>query len=109
MTDNKDDDNEIKIEFLPGCFDNFEGTQEELDELIAEIEQMAKDGTLIEKAEPYRLDPEDMSPEELKALNDLVESLEHLEDAEVDAMSDEEIFNMFVERLQGKPASRKLN
>jgi hypothetical protein len=24
----------FKIEFLPGCFDSFEGTQEELDDLI---------------------------------------------------------------------------
>ena len=30
----------IKIEFAPGAFDNFEGTQEELDELLAEIEYM---------------------------------------------------------------------
>lgn len=27
----------IEIIFEPGCFDNFEGTQEELDQLIAEI------------------------------------------------------------------------
>lgn len=45
-------DKEIKVVFAPGCFDDFEGTQEELDELIAQIQQMAKDGTLFEKAEP---------------------------------------------------------
>jgi len=28
---------EFKIEFAPGCFDEFDGTQEELDELVAEI------------------------------------------------------------------------
>lgn len=33
-------DKELKIEFAPGCFDNFEGTQEELDELVAEIQKM---------------------------------------------------------------------
>lgn len=36
MTDKK----EIKINFAPGAFDNFEGTQEELDELINEIQNM---------------------------------------------------------------------
>jgi hypothetical protein len=30
----------MKIEFAPGCFDGFEGTQEELDELIREIQSM---------------------------------------------------------------------
>ena len=34
----------MKIEFAPGCFDNFEGTQEELDELVAEIQQMFENG-----------------------------------------------------------------
>ena len=30
----------IKIEFAPGAFDNFDGTQEELNELVAEIQNM---------------------------------------------------------------------
>lgn len=34
------DEKEMKIEFAPGCFDNFEGSQEELDELVAEIQNM---------------------------------------------------------------------
>lgn len=34
----------MKIEFAPGCFDNFEGTQEELDELMAEIQRMFDSG-----------------------------------------------------------------
>ena len=29
-----------KIEFAPGCFDNFDGTQEELDDLVKEITGM---------------------------------------------------------------------
>lgn len=52
MTDKKPE-----IIFAPGCFDNFEGTQEELQELLAEIHQMLEDGTLMEKAE--RVDPEE--------------------------------------------------
>ena len=30
----------IKIEFAPGCFDDFEGSQEELDQLQAELLKM---------------------------------------------------------------------
>lgn len=39
----------IKLTFAPGAFDNFEGTQEELDELIATLQQMAESGELIEQ------------------------------------------------------------
>lgn len=48
---------ELKIEFAPGCFDNFEGTQEELQEMIAMLHQMAADGTLDENSTP--VDPDD--------------------------------------------------
>ena len=40
-----------KIVFAPGCFDNFEGTQEELQELIAEIHRMIETGEIFEKSE----------------------------------------------------------
>ena len=50
---------ELKIVFAPGCFDNFNGTQEELQALIADIRQMASDGTLQEKAEPIDIDDEE--------------------------------------------------
>jgi hypothetical protein len=45
MTDKK-----ITVTFAPGSFDNFEGTQEELDQLIAEITRMAESGELLEKS-----------------------------------------------------------
>jgi hypothetical protein len=45
MTEEK----KITVEFAPGAFDSFEGTQEELDELIAEITRMAQSGELMEK------------------------------------------------------------
>lgn len=57
------DPKDIKIEFAPGCFDSFEGTQEELNELIAEITRMARSGELQERAVPVdfdNLDEEDM-------------------------------------------------
>lgn len=41
----------INIAFQPGCFDNFEGTQEELDELIKEIQRLADSGELVENLE----------------------------------------------------------
>ena len=40
------DDKKIKIEFAPGAFDTFDGTQEELDALVAELERMAESGEL---------------------------------------------------------------
>ena len=38
MSENK----KITVEFAPGAFDNFDGTQEELDQLVAEITKMAE-------------------------------------------------------------------
>ena len=53
MTDKK----KPEIVFAPGCFDNFDGTQEELQELIAHIHQMVENDTLFENSTP--LDPEE--------------------------------------------------
>jgi hypothetical protein len=47
---------DLKIEFAPGCFDNFEGTQEELDEFIATITEMFRSGEAQKKARPLDLD-----------------------------------------------------
>ena len=55
MTEKK----EVKIRFLPGCFDNFNGTPEELQELIAHIHQMAADGTLEENSTPVDLEEDE--------------------------------------------------
>ena len=58
-----DELSEMKIEFAPGCFDNFEGTQEELDEFIAEITRMFKSGEAQKLARPIdfdNLDDEDL-------------------------------------------------
>ena len=33
-------DQPLKVQFAPGCFDEFEGTQDELDLLMAEIHSM---------------------------------------------------------------------
>ena len=52
------DDKKIHITFAPGAFDNFDGTQEELDGLIAEIQRMAESGELDEMSVP--LDSDDI-------------------------------------------------
>jgi hypothetical protein len=66
MTEEK---KKIEIIFTPGCFDNFEGTQEELDELIKEIEQGFADGSFFEKSQPVDLD--DMDDEAMEAVEKL--------------------------------------
>jgi hypothetical protein len=53
---NKHMDKKIKIEFAPGAFDSFQGTQEELDQLIAEIQEMANTGELFEKSQQLDID-----------------------------------------------------
>jgi hypothetical protein len=50
-----------KVEFAEGCFDSFEGTQEELAEIIADIQNMVANGTLFEGAR-------ELSPEEVEEL-----------------------------------------
>ena len=42
----------LKIVFAEGAFDNFEGTQEELDELIADLNKQLEDGTLFDNSVP---------------------------------------------------------
>jgi hypothetical protein len=55
-----------EIVFAPGCFDSFEGTQEELDELVAEIHQLFESGEAFEKAKEVELD--DIDDEVLEAI-----------------------------------------
>ena len=55
---------ELKVVFAEGCFDGFEGTQEELQEFIAEIRQMAQDGTIMDGAVP-------LSDEEMQELTNM--------------------------------------
>jgi hypothetical protein len=60
----------IKIEFAPGAFDSFEGSQEELDELIAEITRMAESGELEENARP--IDFENPNEEDIETITHLL-------------------------------------
>lgn len=53
----------IEVVFAPGCFDSFEGTQAELDELVKEITDMFTTGDL----DSENLIPlEDLSDEEIQ-------------------------------------------
>jgi hypothetical protein len=52
MSENK----KLKIVFAPGCFDDFDGTQEELDQLIDEINDLVESGDFLEKSIPVDLD-----------------------------------------------------
>jgi hypothetical protein len=61
-----EDRKELKVVFAPGCFDSFEGTQEELDELMAEIGRLITTGELFEQATPLDLD--EMTDEELREI-----------------------------------------
>ena len=56
----------LQVIFAPGCFDNFDGTQEELDELVAEINKMVETGEIFEKSNP--VDVDELTDEELEEL-----------------------------------------
>jgi hypothetical protein len=46
----------LKLEFAPGCFDSFEGTQEELDDLMSEIQRMFDSGEMEANSTPVDID-----------------------------------------------------
>lgn len=59
------DDKKPKLEFAPGCFDDWDGTEEELQEFVAQIRQMVEDGSIFERSEPV---PEDEAQEIMQRL-----------------------------------------
>ncbi len=62
--ENKD---KLKVVFAPGCFDQFEGTQEELDSMMADIKDMFESGNF------------NLEDVELVTDEDLLEELQHIE------------------------------
>lgn len=70
MTDEK---KSLTIEFAPGAFDDFEGSQEELQEMIAEITKMAHSGELFEQSR--QVDLEELLEEEPEWAEKLINSL----------------------------------
>jgi len=79
------DGKEIKVEFAPGCFDDFDGSQEELDALQKEIMHMLTS----------------MTPEELEDNSrPLIDSIDDEEDAEFLKSVIEKISNSEKRNLQ---------
>lgn len=83
MTENKKLDEmspeefkELKIEFAPGCFDNFEGSQEELDALINQIKDMFSSGEAQKIARP--IDFDELDDEDLEILEKFAEQEERV-------------------------------
>jgi|APCry1669192319_1035405.scaffolds.fasta_scaffold114265_2 hypothetical protein len=73
MTDKK-----VKIEFDPHCFDDFEGTQEELDEIIDEIHQMFADG--LEESSVQEVDIEELFETDPEVAEKIFTALRKLDD-----------------------------
>jgi parvulin-like peptidyl-prolyl isomerase len=64
----------LKIVFDPGCFDNFEGTQEELDEFVAQIQAMAESGLLFENS--VEMTDEDLAELDEETRQQLIRALD---------------------------------
>jgi hypothetical protein len=66
MTDDANTKPEFKIVFAPGSFDDFEGTQAELDELVAAITEELSSGNVL--AESTEITAEDWAalPDHIK-------------------------------------------
>jgi len=78
MTEEK----KMQITFAPGAFDSFEGTQEELDELVKEIQTMFSE----------------LTPEELKNRSQPVDITDLIDD---ETLTDEQ-FEQILENLVGE-------
>ena len=78
MTENK----KLKVVFAPGSFDNFDGTQEELDEMLAEIHRLVDTGELFERSTALTEDSFDELDEEIKVK--LIEAMDSIEDEDFD-------------------------
>jgi hypothetical protein len=59
-----------EIKFMPGCFDQFDGTQEELDALVLELTELAETATFDEfiKAGITLITDDDEVEEAIKSL-----------------------------------------
>ncbi len=80
MTEEK----KMRVEFAPGCFDNFEGTQEELDAFIKQLTDMFEGKTAdeIEALGARPVDPDDLPSEVLAQIAEHLFNEEELEELE---------------------------
>jgi hypothetical protein len=73
-------DQPLKVQFAPGCFDEFEGTQEELDLLMAEIHSMFENMTAEDlEATSHAVDFDQLSESDPELAQRLAESLDSIE------------------------------
>ncbi len=66
----------MKVVFAPGALDNFEGSQEELDELVAQIHALAESGEIMEIAEPLDEEALEDDPELEELLEEAFKALQ---------------------------------
>ena len=68
----------LKVIFDPGCFNNFEGTQEELDEFVKQIQEFAESGLLFENS--VELTDEDIEDLDEDTRQQIIRALERGDD-----------------------------
>jgi hypothetical protein len=68
----------LKVIFDPGCFDNFDGTQEELDEFVKQIQEFAESGLLFENS--VELTDEDIEELDEETRQQIIQALERGDD-----------------------------
>ena len=68
----------LRVVFDPGCFDNFDGTQEELDEFVKQIQEFAESGLLFENS--VELTDEDIEELDEETRQQIIRALERSDD-----------------------------
>ena len=68
----------LKVVFDPGCFDNFDGTQEELYEFVKQIQEFAESGLLFENS--VELTDEDIEELDEETRQQIIRALERGDD-----------------------------
>jgi hypothetical protein len=68
----------LKVVFDPGCFNNFEGTQAELDEFVKQIQEFAESGLLFENS--VELTDEDIEDLDEDTRQQIIRALERSDD-----------------------------
>ena len=66
-----EDKKPLKVIFEPGCFDNFNGTQEELDDLVKYIQETLSDPEFLENLDAWS---EPLTEEEMQELDLFVDT-----------------------------------
>lgn len=71
----------LEVKFAPGAFDHFDGTQEELDQMIVEIQRLVESGEIFAQSRALTEEEFDELPDEIKqqledSLGDMSEDIE---------------------------------